>query len=202
MDTEPRHWLTVPADILPITDQTLRDLAPNVRHVAHHRTYATGTGPSPTRLQYLGLHLPAVLVRLVDAEDRLAQIAESIHPCPAPNIPDGCPHGRWPCEFTEAAWLARGHDPAERVAALAVTADALLGEAAGPPDPPPLIDPQDGDIWRDDNLGGVTWYARHDSAGEVELYEPGGTGRVPAAEVRKITTAGMTLVFRDQAGDQ
>lgn len=197
MTTQPLNPLMMPPDIRPITDQTLRDLAPNVRHVAHHRTHATGPGPSPTRLQYLGLHMPAALARLCDAEERLAQIADTLQPCPTLGGGADCAHGRWPCAYTEAAWLARGHDPAERVAALTVAVDGLLGVDGGPPDPPPIIEPRSGDIWRDDHLGGVTWYARLDAAGDVELYEPSGPGRIPASEVRKIRADGMVLVFRD-----
>ncbi|MFF9908785.1 hypothetical protein ACF1HU_35895 [Streptomyces olivaceus] len=58
------------------------------------------------------------------AEERLATIAELITPCPPPDVANGydmclCGAGVvWPCNTTKAAWLAGGHDVAQKVRAL------------------------------------------------------------------------------------
>jgi hypothetical protein len=46
-------------------------------------------------------------------EERLNTIADLIHECPPPDVLAGydqCAHGTWPCQSTEAAWLAQGRD--------------------------------------------------------------------------------------------
>lgn len=72
----------------------------------------------------------------------------------------------------------------------------------------PAIDPQDGDVWHDvcpSFTGGQLWHARLDGRGQVELFEPGGPGLIPACDVGKMR-GGMTLVrnrvkeFRDVLG--
>ncbi|WP_159080859.1 hypothetical protein [Nocardia suismassiliense] len=67
----------------------------------------TATPNPPTTLQTA----PATT-----AEQRLAEIAARLDPCPAPATIAGydrCPCGRgsWPCGITEAAWIARKLDP-------------------------------------------------------------------------------------------
>lgn len=64
---------------------------------------------------------------LLDEVDRLNSVlgaaAEVLKPCPAPNIADGydmctCDGGQtWPCAGTRAAWLVRGLNPDELIAA-------------------------------------------------------------------------------------
>lgn len=60
--------------------------------------------------------LPNTATTLTPAE-RLAAIAERLHPCSPPDIFNGfdlctCGTGTvFPCPTTEAAWLARGLDP-------------------------------------------------------------------------------------------
>jgi hypothetical protein len=52
----------------------------------------------------------------VTPDERLAKIAEVLKPCGAPDIAGGydlCPCGSgeaWPCQMTQAAWLAAGLD--------------------------------------------------------------------------------------------
>ncbi len=62
-----------------------------------------------------------VAAQALRLEQRLQQIAQRLLPCPVPDVADGwdlCAHGLpWPCPSTEAAWLARGLDPAEQVRA-------------------------------------------------------------------------------------
>ena len=215
--------------------------------------------------------MPAVLARLADAEDRLAQIADSLTPCTpgdAPFGPDFCTHGAWPCPQTEAAWLARGLDPAEQITAArtpapqpagcpecgdptsdgpcttngptmsptvptcaqiraaeqeSTTTDCpVCGASTGgspctkpPAGSPPgtascadilaeaQTDPEHGDIWLVDALGGTIWHARRTTGGGVELFEPNGPGQIPAGDVGQLR-GGMTLVFRasDDTGTQ
>ncbi len=63
----------------------------------------------------------------------------------------------------------------------------------------PAIEPKDGDVWVDTALrsdihnDGVHWHARLDGRGRVELFEPGGPGLIPAADVSKMR-GGMKLL--------
>ena len=65
--------------------------------------------------------MPAADTTTQQLEQRLQQIAQRLAPCPIPDFSEGwdlCAHGLpWPCPSTEAAWLARGLDPAEQIRA-------------------------------------------------------------------------------------
>lgn len=58
-----------------------------------------------------------------------------------------------------------------------------------------LVDVRPGDVWRDVTLR-VTWHAREDTHGGVELYEPNGPGRVPA-HMLSHNRGGWLLLGRD-----
>lgn len=73
---------------------------------------------------------------------------------------------------------------------------------------PAAFAPEDGDVWHDEVpafTGGQFWHARLDERGQVELFELGGPGLVPAADVGKMR-GGLMLVrnrakeFRDALG--
>jgi hypothetical protein len=77
-----------------------------------------------------------------------------------------------------------------------------VGQWPGPESAAPRmadpIDAQPGDVWHDEYptfTGGTNWHARADEDGNVELFEPGGPGLIPASQVCKMR-GGMTLVSR------
>lgn len=57
----------------------------------------------------------------VSSAGALQEIARRITPCPIPDVANGwdlCAHALpWPCPTTEAAWIARGLDRDEQIAA-------------------------------------------------------------------------------------
>ncbi len=117
-------------DVPPADDNLLHHLTRNAPYALRRGTVE----PSPALLAALGASMPAVLARLTHTEDRLAHIADNLHPCPTPDLTTGastCNHGTWPCNITEAAWLARGLDPAEQVTT--AMADARTHLAENPP---------------------------------------------------------------------
>lgn len=224
----------LPADTRPATTELLADLARGAADYAGHEhpTPHDGEGEDLYCLNltsYLGERVAPVLALVADLQDRLAQIAENITPCPPPAPgTDSCRHGAWPCPLTVAAWLARdlnpaaeaakGPDPAARAAPVRPSIPTgypvrfddgntlfLREPAPERPAPTAVARPEIllGDLWRDDHLGGALWRAHLDEDGRLELREPGGPGRVPARDVPQISGTGFTLVERitpDSAG--
>lgn len=109
-------------DTVPADDDLLSSLAETVRDVRQHAHEEPADDIYCANLKaWMGQRTGAVLARLLRAgtiiarqRELVAEAAELVAPCPAPNPlagEEGCRHGRWPCRETTLAWKLRGFDP-------------------------------------------------------------------------------------------